>query len=183
MTTFAAPPVGKVVHIRPGYGYWDVTTYPLGGDFHRNGQTPLAVTVEQTFKPQKGCDTVGKTEAGRRIVFGYRDVTEEGEAERKADLHFAANLGNMSIDEVENAYRQGRVSEEDVVQFLRKWNATPGRFTQAVLSDGAIRNFDPEEDKGQVAAYRHLKDKFNLQLPDKKAAFSAAEMFGTGDTK
>jgi len=65
------------------------------------------------------------------------------------------------LNEVERMYRQGNVSDEEVTEYLRAWNATPGRFTQAVLLDGAIRNFDPEK---SGVFYRHLKDRFGLKL-------------------
>jgi hypothetical protein len=54
----------------------------------------------------------------------------------------ALHLANL--DEAELLYRQGRVSEDDMIDYLRRWNAGP-HFTQAVFFDGRIRNFDPTQ--------------------------------------
>jgi len=65
-----------------------------------------------------------------------------------------------SLNEVERMYRCGSVTYEEVRDYLRRWNAGP-HFTQAVLADGAIRNFDPEKSGW---AYRHLAGEFGLRL-------------------
>jgi hypothetical protein len=65
-----------------------------------------------------------------------------------------------SLNDVERMYRNGTASVQEVTEYLRAWNAGP-HFTQAVLSDGAIRNFDPEK---SGVFYRHLKDEFGLRL-------------------
>lgn len=69
---------------------------------------------------------------------------------------------DSSIADVERLYQQGLASEAEVVSYLREWNQGP-HFTQAVLQDGAIRNFDPETSSG---FYRHLREKFALRLPE-----------------
>ena len=66
---------------------------------------------------------------------------------------------SYSINEMQALYWQGAVSEADIVEYLRKWNATPGRLTQAVFADGAIRNFDPEKSRW----YTHLYAKFGVR--------------------
>ena len=60
------------------------------------------------------------------------------------------NLNNLSLDQVDQRYRDGRISEECVAEYLRAWNAGPV-MSQAVLRDGAIRVFDPE-----TSIYRHV---------------------------
>lgn len=66
-----------------------------------------------------------------------------------------------SLNDVERDYRRGLITEKEVIAYIKKWNAQPCRLTQAVLSDGSIRNFDPEVSGG---FYRHLKEKFGLKL-------------------
>lgn len=65
---------------------------------------------------------------------------------------------HLSINQVQEMYRQGRASEAAVAEYLRAWNAGP-HFTQAVFCDGAIRNFDPELSRGYV----HLYEKFGVR--------------------
>jgi len=65
-----------------------------------------------------------------------------------------------SLNDVERYYRNGQASEAEVTEYLKAWNAN-SHFTQAVLVDGAIRNFDPEK---SAIGYRHLKEKFGLRL-------------------
>lgn len=67
---------------------------------------------------------------------------------------------HLNINEMENYYRNGLVSEEETIAYLCKWNQGP-HFTQAVLTDGSIRNFDPEKSGW---AYKHLQEKFQLKL-------------------
>ena len=68
---------------------------------------------------------------------------------------------DFSLNDAESAYRNGTCSYEELVEYLRKWNAFPGHFTQAVWSDGAIRNFDPEK---SGVFYRHMKEEFGLRI-------------------
>jgi hypothetical protein len=70
------------------------------------------------------------------------------------------NLSNHTLNQVNEMYRQGSIGYKDVTEYLISWNAGP-HFTQAVLSDGKIRNFDPEK---SGVFYRHLKDIFGLHL-------------------
>ncbi len=71
------------------------------------------------------------------------------------------DLKHLSLQQVEDGYRYGSISEAEVIDYIKLWNAGPCRFTQAILSDGAIRQFDPEK-CGKM--YRHLQAKFNLRL-------------------
>ncbi len=54
------------------------------------------------------------------------------------------NMQHMTLNSAEQAYRNGIMSEAEVTQFIRVWNAGP-HFTQAIFRDGAIRNYDPEK--------------------------------------
>jgi len=69
-------------------------------------------------------------------------------------------LERATLNQVDEMYRQGSISEEETIEYIRAWNNGP-HFTQAVLTDGKIRNFDPEK---SGVFYRHLKEKFNLNL-------------------
>ena len=66
---------------------------------------------------------------------------------------------NLSINDVERLYRGGQISEDEVVKYIREWNAGP-HFSQAVLSDGRIRLFDPEK---SFVFYRHLAERFGIR--------------------
>lgn len=68
------------------------------------------------------------------------------------------NLANYSLADVGRFYRQGRVSRDQVVEYLRSWNSGP-HLTQAVLKDSRIVNFYPEE--GQI--YKHLFEEFGIK--------------------
>lgn len=50
-------------------------------------------------------------------------------------------LSKMNLEQVEQQYHYGAVSESAVNEYLDAWNATPGRFTFAYLADGAIRQW------------------------------------------
>ena len=73
------------LNLRPGYGYWDITSYPIGGSFHRTPKsTSLLVTRVEIVKSYKGANRTGYLENGNKIAFAYSS-TEEGEAERRAE--------------------------------------------------------------------------------------------------
>lgn len=59
------------MRIKPGYGYYDVTLYPLGGDFKRaHPERGLVITkVVRTFPAYHGCDTEGLTATGDHVCF------------------------------------------------------------------------------------------------------------------
>jgi len=68
------------------------------------------------------------------------------------------NLAQYSINQIEQMARYGSITEQEVTDYLRAWNAGP-HFTQAVWADGAIRNFDPE----QGGAYCQLWGKYGVR--------------------
>ena len=45
----------------------------------------------------------------------------------------------LSLNDVDEMYRNGRLTEEEVEDYIRRWNEKL-RFTMAVLRDGRIRN-------------------------------------------
>ena len=58
-------------------------------------------------------------------------------------------LKHASLNDVEMMYRYGRISTDELDQYLRAWNAGP-HFTKAEWRDGAIRNtLIPEEHAGR----------------------------------
>lgn len=48
-------------------------------------------------------------------------------------------FGHLSLNQIEQAYRYGSVTDEQLDAYLKAWNETPGRFTFAYWQDGAIR--------------------------------------------
>ena len=70
----------------------------------------------------------------------------------------SSRLLHYSLNEVEQAYRNGLVGDDELVAYIRAWNAGP-HFSEAVWCDGAIRNFDAEETR----AYSHLREKYGVR--------------------
>lgn len=71
------------------------------------------------------------------------------------------NLETATLNDVERAYRDGRLSRAEAAAYLRLWNAGP-HFTQAILApDGYIRNYDPET---HAAFLRPYVDEFGVRL-------------------
>ena len=63
--------------LKPGCGYWDCTSYPIGGSFLRAPAEGLEITeVEPLPDRPRGCGCVGKTADGRRVAF-KPELTEE----------------------------------------------------------------------------------------------------------
>lgn len=76
----------ETLHLRAGYGYWDITSLPIGGSFHRAPKdADLTVSKIETMKTHKGADRVGYLDNGHKIAFAYAS-TAEGEAARVASL-------------------------------------------------------------------------------------------------
>jgi len=67
------------MRIVPHCGYWDTTSYPVGGCFHRAGEDGLIVTVIRTFPRTKStqfCDMEGVTENKSKVVFQSDNADE-----------------------------------------------------------------------------------------------------------
>ncbi len=60
---------------------------------------------------------------------------------------------HLTLQEAEDYHRDGQMAEESLIEYLRAWNATPGRFTQAVLWHGRVRQVVPSE---QPTLYRSV---------------------------
>jgi len=60
-----------MTRIKAGYGYWDCTHYPIGGNFQRAGADGLSMIEIEHLKPPfpHGCTAIGWTEDGRKIAF------------------------------------------------------------------------------------------------------------------
>jgi len=61
------------MQMKPGYGYWDITSYPIGGKFCRSdkngGNRVKIVSMSLMDRPYKGCNATGATMDNRRIAF------------------------------------------------------------------------------------------------------------------
>ena len=57
-----------------------------------------------------------------------------------------ARFSHLNLEQIETKYRHGLVTPAELAEYLREWNATPGRFTYAFWSDGAIRQAEYRED-------------------------------------
>lgn len=61
------------MRIKPGFGYWDVTSYPLGGSFHRAPAAGLKIVKIERIYPRglntHGTNAVGVTADGRKVAF------------------------------------------------------------------------------------------------------------------
>ena len=64
-----------IKRIKPGYGYWDTTRYPLGGCFARAGRDGVGIVrvarslKEYPVRSSMGCDEEGVTEDGRHVCY------------------------------------------------------------------------------------------------------------------
>ena len=68
--------IGSTVTIKAGYGYWDTTNHPIGGNFKRAGIIGLDVTIEREFDNSTQANADGLTEDGRRVAFKMEHTTE-----------------------------------------------------------------------------------------------------------
>lgn len=62
--------VGTTRTIRKGSGYWDVTTYPYGGDFHR-ASLDTAIVIDRIVKAYADgspAEVEGRTSDRRNLV-------------------------------------------------------------------------------------------------------------------
>ena len=48
-------------------------------------------------------------------------------------------LRQRSLDDVDRMYGLGMLSRDFVLRYIDEWNATPGRFSVAALTDSRIR--------------------------------------------
>jgi hypothetical protein len=49
-------------------------------------------------------------------------------------------MKNYSLNQIEQMFHNGTVTEKEVEEYLIMWNATPGRFTKATFSGYNIYN-------------------------------------------
>ncbi len=67
----------KTYRIKEGFGYWDTTYYPVGGDFKRALAGGIQVQVTRTFPLTYGANTEGETPEGKTIAFDRFQAEEE----------------------------------------------------------------------------------------------------------
>ena len=49
-------------------------------------------------------------------------------------------MNNYSLSQVESAFHEGLLAESEVEEYIKRWNANPGRLTQATFSGYNIYN-------------------------------------------
>ena len=65
------------MRIKPGFGYYDTTNFPIGGSFHRSPAEGLRVIVTRTFKMYEGVNTEGRTPNGRTVAFRFDHADQD----------------------------------------------------------------------------------------------------------
>ena len=103
--------VGDTIYVRPGCGFWDITSYPIGGCFDRAGHESVPVKVEGFYKtPIRGCDIYGTVETGgspEKVAVDTLEcdatpVEPEPEPEQKPEEHFCHySIFNRDTGEME----------------------------------------------------------------------------------
>lgn len=66
--------IGDNVTIKAGWGYWDTTKYPIGGNFQR-ASSDISGTIIRTFDMYQGCDIEIETADKKRIACKSFNVT------------------------------------------------------------------------------------------------------------
>lgn len=67
------------MRLKPNCGYFDLTVYPLGGDFKRANETGLKLkSTEKMERQDHGCDTIATLENGNRIACDSRLIDFNG---------------------------------------------------------------------------------------------------------
>lgn len=61
----------------------------------------------------------------------------------EADIaHVDVDMSNWSLDDVDRAYQEARITRAQAVEYIRLWNCSSPRFTQAIIRFGRIENWD-----------------------------------------
>lgn len=68
------------------------------------------------------------------------------------------DLSRLSLEEIERLFLWGSISEEEMIDYIKKWNDGP-HVCQAFFFSGRIRLLEGEKCK---LYYPQLKEKFNL---------------------
>ena len=65
--------------LKPGYGYWDLSRYPIGGAFRRSLKiNPIKLeSIEKMPTPYKGSTHYGLTTDGIKIAFNIDGIRGE----------------------------------------------------------------------------------------------------------
>jgi hypothetical protein len=59
----------RILKLRAKHGYWDITKYPIGGNFYRAGADGLIIGNVTEITPCKSCNATGTTSDGRAVAF------------------------------------------------------------------------------------------------------------------
>lgn len=61
--------------IKAGFGYWDVSRFPIGGDFCRAPDSGVDVAeIIEEFKPYKGCNIKVRLGDGRKACLSKQHL-------------------------------------------------------------------------------------------------------------
>ena len=75
--------IGKSFSIKSGHGYWDITNYPIGGNFKRAGAEGVIAKVDSHLPDHIAShhqvNVTGKTKEGRTIAFNTRNADNVNE--------------------------------------------------------------------------------------------------------
>ena len=66
--------IEEVLYVPKGYGYWDITSFSIGGSFYRAVEDMPVTVVEYMPIPYKGVDVKLKTVDGRMVAFSKADL-------------------------------------------------------------------------------------------------------------
>ena len=75
--------IGKSFSIKSGHGYWDITNYPIGGNFKRAVAEGVIAKVDSHLPDHIAShhqvNVTGKTKEGRTIAFNTRNADNVNE--------------------------------------------------------------------------------------------------------
>lgn len=66
--------VGKLGRIKPRYGYYETSDYPIGGCFRRAGELGVPITVTRVFESYHGCNAEGTNLDGKSVAFDLAHI-------------------------------------------------------------------------------------------------------------
>ena len=90
-----------IKRIKPGYGYWDTTKYPLGGCFGRAGKDGVnIVKVMRSLNDypglsSKGCDEEGLTDDRRRVCYSTEHTETAVPVQDLAEMEACLKSGGL----------------------------------------------------------------------------------------
>lgn len=111
--------LGSVVELKKGYGYWDLTKHPYGGDFKRFKENVKGKFVQGTRKT--GSQIVVLLDSGEKVVTDIQAINKTDYAAKdrlyQKNKHLfrtiMANGGDISLTELNNGYQFSYEVDED----------------------------------------------------------------------